>query len=197
MKNFRNQSIDLGPLKLPPPGILNNRAALDQWFLELTPQERGRYTNYLERVIADQPYQIRDQIRRNLAKLQASSTGLGWIGAVVGAATQAVIGAGTSIYNTKESSKLQQQLASTSAGTQINLALLDAATQQAMTETMTEAQAEAARIAGGAHIATAEQAAAASVARTAIVAKYAVPTLIIVGAVGGMVWWKSKKPRRR
>jgi hypothetical protein len=183
---WRERSPRVGQLVLPPPAILLNPPELDRWFAELTPDERGRFSEYLTRLIAAQPATKQAEIQRNMVRIQATAVkpsgvgdadGLGFIGSAISAVT----GAAVSIYTSKQSAKLQNSLAGKASNTQLQVAVVQQIGQKGIAQAMADAQIQAAKEGGTAAAYTAEQAAAASVLRTETFVKYGLPIMALAG----------------
>ena len=201
MNKFSSATFKIGLLRLPHPFILNHPAALDRWFYSLTPDERGVFVTYINELIESQDQTIQRKIRNNITRLSNTAIqGLGWVdvalqfGKVV---IPAVTGAGVSIYQGKQQSKLQQRLSGQALGAQTKIAAMQAAAQKGIEEAKLLAQQEAARTAGTAQILTAQQAAEASITRTQFITKAILPIGLAAVAVGGLVLFMTMRKKRR
>lgn len=197
---------------LPPPNIVNRPDAVQAWYFNLSPVDRGRYLDHLESLIAAMPprrkqlfQMLYDRMKARVPSPLPVTVTLGNWGAFAGALTAAAMQVGVSVYNTKEQADLQKDLAAGNQETQQLIAKLQAEAQLEAQKAMINAETEAARIAAQAQIDAAKTSAGATIERARIRGDFwgqHGTSLILAGgglllaAVGGVFLIRRKKGRR-
>lgn len=149
-------------IPLPPPNILHDPAAIDDWYYRLTPLDRGRFMNHLQSLIDAMPPRRRalfDALMSRYRATQIASTlpGLGAWGAVVGGLVSTAVGVGVSVYNNDQQLALQKDLAADANMSSLIGTTISATAQKEIQEALAQAQLEAAKIAGQSQVDVAKQ----------------------------------------
>lgn len=156
-------------VRLPNKAVAGIPSAVDKWYYSLSSRDRGLVWARIQSVLKSLPAEKLAEVKARYAQFQGTSVagGLGFLAAAapaIGAITGSLVGAGVSLYNQQQSADLQKALSKDAMNTDILMAQLGAEAQKEISKAMTDAQREAAQIAGAAKISASKDAAAAAVA---------------------------------
>jgi hypothetical protein len=197
MNPMSSATIEVGVLRLPAPAVAANPAAMERWYYNLSPLDRGRFANYLQELVKRLPMSTQLKVQKKYEQLMATNVGLGWVAGVVTALGTSLVQAGTSIYQGREQADLQRELTGMSISGQLQTAALREAFAAEVANAQTEAMQSAAQTAGQAQVLTAQQAAQAAVAKTQVITGALKPVIIGTAVVGGLVAFMLIRKRKR